>query len=65
MHVQFDQDKELRFTVHYGLEQSVIWVKSYGSLRCVYRHRNNVTTPEPDQDRKDLGGRKKECRHGC
>ena len=39
--------QRLRVTVRYGLELTVTRVKSYGSLRCVFRHRNTVTTPEP------------------
>ncbi len=60
-----NQLQELRVTVSYGLEQGVTWVKSYGSLRCVFRHRNSVTTPEPDLSRNDFLGRMEEkARHG-
>ena len=47
MYGQSNLIQKLRVTVRYGLERSVTRVKSYGSLRCVYRHRNTVTTPEP------------------
>jgi len=47
MYEQSNPIQKLRVTVRYGLERSVTRVKSYGSLRCVYKHRNTVTTPEP------------------
>ena len=47
MYEQSNPIQELRVTVRYGLERSVTRVKGYGSLRCVYKHRNTVTTPEP------------------
>lgn len=64
MQSPFNQFQELRFTVRYGLEQSVARVKSYGSLRCVFRHRNTVTTPELGLGR-NLGlGRMEDEVHG-
>jgi len=49
--------QKLRVTVGYGLELTVTRVKSYGSLRCVFRHRNSVTTPEPGLGRNRCLGR--------
>ena len=47
MYGQFDKSRRVTGygSLRFGTNRN--WVKSYGSLRCVYRHRNTVTTPEP------------------
>lgn len=64
MYEQSSPIQKLRVTVRYGLELTVTRVKSYGSLRCVYRHRNTVTTPEPVGRTEKTGMMERECSGG-